>query len=86
MKPNACDKCGRERSTLYQRGRGLVCYHCLPAESLSGVGALRALRAAVTGVVNIERWRKHLAGAASVEGSSRRRAHAGPGGGLRCTT
>ena len=85
MKPNACDKCGRERSTLYERPRGLICYHCLPEEALSGVGARRAIKASVTGTVNIECRRKQLAGAAPGAGRPRR-AHAGPGDGLRCSS
>jgi hypothetical protein len=58
---NSCDECGRERSTLYEDGgEGLRCYYCLPPESLTGEGALRTIRASVTGAVNIERRRRAL--------------------------
>jgi hypothetical protein len=79
MKPNACDTCGRERSTLYESANGLICYYCLPAESLRGVGALRAILTAVTGALNIERRRSSRARA-------RGRVQVSPGGGLRCST
>ena len=59
-KPHECDECRQTRATLYQRGKLLVCYYCLPDESLSGRGARRAIRAAVTGTVNIERRRSQL--------------------------
>lgn len=59
--PNACDECRRERATLYERARALVCLFCLPVESLFGVGAARAIRASVTGTVNVERRRRALA-------------------------
>lgn len=62
MKPNACDECGRERATLYERGDQLICYHCLPVECLSGDGARRAIRASVTGLMNIVRRRRRMAG------------------------
>jgi hypothetical protein len=61
MSERACDECGRERATLYERARHLVCLFCLPVESLFGSGALKAIRAAVTGAVNIERRRRALA-------------------------
>lgn len=61
MQPNTCDRCGKERATLYTQRIRLICYYCLPPESLWGVGALRAIRAAVTGVINIERQRRRLA-------------------------
>jgi hypothetical protein len=57
---NACDECGRARATLYERARLLVCIFCLPVEWLHGPGALKAIRAAVTGAVNIERRRRTL--------------------------
>lgn len=57
---NACDECGRERSTLYEGARRLVCYFCLPAESLSGPGARRVINKSVTGTVNVERRRRSL--------------------------
>jgi hypothetical protein len=41
---NSCDVCGRVRSTLYEGGEG----------------ALRTIRTAVTGAVNIERRRRSL--------------------------
>lgn len=58
--PNACDTCGRARSTLYRKLRLLVCYYCLPDEDLSGVRARRMIKAAVTGALNIERLRGRL--------------------------
>lgn len=76
MAPNACDKCTRERSTLYEQGELFICYYCLPADWLWGSGALRALRAAVTGALNLERRRSSRAG-------GRRRTASG--GGLRCS-
>jgi len=76
--PNACDKCERERSTLYERDDLFICYYCLPVEWLSGAGALRAIRAAVTGALNIERRRSSRA-------RGRRGATFSPGGGLRCS-
>lgn len=57
---NACDKCQLERATLYERSGALVCIDCLPVEMLSGDGARRAIRAAVTGAINIERRRRKL--------------------------
>jgi hypothetical protein len=59
-KPNRCDECGRERRTLYQVPRALLCYYCLPVECLSGVRASRLLRRSVTGLVNIEQRRRSL--------------------------
>lgn len=59
--PQRCDECGRERATLYERARRLVCLFCLPVEWLFGPGALKAIRASVTGTVNIERRRRALA-------------------------
>ena len=61
---NSCDECSRERATLYERNGRLVCLMCLPGSWLSGAGALRAIRAAVTGVINIERRRRRLGAAA----------------------
>ena len=62
MKPNCCDDCARERATLYEKDDRLICLFCLPVSWLYGSGALRAIRAAVTGLVNIERRRRRLAG------------------------
>lgn len=58
--PNACDACGRARTTLYQKSKRLVCYYCLPDEDLSGARALRTIRSAVKGALNIERLRGRL--------------------------
>ncbi|HEV2863047.1 MAG TPA: hypothetical protein VGX48_18675 [Pyrinomonadaceae bacterium] len=63
--PNACDDCGRKSPTLYERDRLLICIYCLPDEAVIGLGALRSIKAAVTGVVNIERRRRSLAGGPS---------------------
>ncbi|HLM54740.1 MAG TPA: hypothetical protein VK422_01335 [Pyrinomonadaceae bacterium] len=65
--PNACDRCPRKCATLYERDGGLICIYCLPDEAVIGLGALRSIKASVTGVVNIERRRRALA-----RGSSRK--------------
>jgi hypothetical protein len=57
---NRCDKCARERATLYEVDESLVCLFCLPASWLSGAGALRAIKSSVTGLVNIERRRRSI--------------------------
>lgn len=57
---NMCDDCSRTRATLFERERRLICFLCLPDSWLSGRGALRAIRAAVTGLVNLERRRRQL--------------------------
>jgi hypothetical protein len=59
---NSCDACSRERATLYEVERRLICLMCLPVSWLSGAGALRAIRSSVTGTVNIERRRRRLKG------------------------
>lgn len=59
---NSCDDCSRLRTTLYETDGRLVCIMCLPSSSLYGTGALRAIRASVTGTVNIERRRRGLKG------------------------
>lgn len=57
---NGCDECSRERNTLYEMERRLICLMCLPVSSLYGIGALRAIKSSVTGVINIERRRRRL--------------------------
>lgn len=57
---HACDECGRPRATLYERAQRLVCYYCLPADSLTGARALALILRSVTGSVLIERRRRRL--------------------------
>jgi hypothetical protein len=58
----SCDECSRERATLYEKQGRLICLLCLPVTDIYGRGALRSIRASVTGSVNIERRRRRLKG------------------------
>jgi hypothetical protein len=57
---NACDECRKKSATLYEKDRRLICYYCLPDDDLMGRGALRTIKASVTGVVQIECRRRQL--------------------------